>query len=145
MNLVKMLENKEKDYILLVRCGAFFVGVGKNAIYLSELFNLKITCITGNTCKIGIPVDSIYNYIDKMEKIGFSFVIYNYSKDMILENNQNYAVAYRSKGFSVDKEEIKVNCLACDKYEKNKKFDNINLFEDLKQLQKAKEKNNERK
>lgn len=106
IKLVEILENKEKDFIILVRCGAFFVSIGKNAQYLSELFNLKITCITGNICKIGIPVDSIYKYIDKMEKIGFCFVIYNYSKDMILENNQNYAVAYRYKGFNVDKLEI---------------------------------------
>ena len=141
-----MLEDTEKDYVLLIRCGAFFVSVGKNAVYLSELFNLKITCITGNMCKIGIPVDSIYNYIDKMEKIGFSFVIYNYSKNMVLENNQNYAVAYRYRGFNVDKEEIEINCSCCEKYEKNKKFGNINLFEDLKQLQKEKEnRNNERK
>ena len=70
LELVKMLKNKEenKNVIVLVKCGAFFIAIGKDAIWLSKVFNLKTTCITNYVCKIGIPINSIYNYIDKLER-----------------------------------------------------------------------------
>ena len=84
LEIVKKLQKENSGSIVLVRCGAFFVAVGKDAVILSEKLNLKVTCITRRTCKIGIPIE----YIKKLENIGFSFVIYNYSKDEMLDNGK---------------------------------------------------------
>lgn len=91
LEIVRNLQKENSGSIVLVRCGAFFVSVGKDAVILSEKLNLKVTCITRRTCKIGIPITSIYEYIKKLENIGFSFVIYNYSKDEMLDNGKKYA------------------------------------------------------
>lgn len=100
LEIVKMIKKKKenKNVLVLVRCGAFFVSIGKDAIWLSENLGLKTTCITNKICKIGIPVGSIYDYIDRLEQLGYSFVIYHYSKEMILESANRYAEAYRYQG-----------------------------------------------
>lgn len=146
LEIVRNLQKENSGSIVLVRCGAFFVSVGKDAVILSEKLNLKVTCITRRTCKIGIPITSIYEYIKKLENIGFSFVIYNYSKDEMLDNGKKYAEAYRFEGESIEKEECCLYCEKCTSYKDNRHFDNITLFEDLKKLQKAKGNNtNEQK
>ena len=38
------------------------------------------------------------DYIDRLEQLGYSFVIYHYSKEMILESANRYAEAYRYQG-----------------------------------------------
>ena len=79
LEIVKMLKNKEenKNVLVLVKCGAFFVSIGKDAIWLSKKLGLKTTGITNGVCKIGIPIGAIYDYIDKFENLGYSFVIYH--------------------------------------------------------------------
>ena len=141
LQIVNMLKDKEenKKAILLVKCGAFFVGVGEDAVLLNDILKLKTTCITNRVCKVGIPIDSIYEYIEKLEKIGYSFVIYNYSKDTFLENNKKYEEVYRYKGKEIDYIYLEAECEECDYYKKHKGFDNVNLFETLKKMQKEKE------
>ena len=139
LELVKMLkkEEKNKDVIVLVKCGAFFISIGADAVWLSQNLNFKTTCITNHMCKIGIPINSIYEYIDKLEILGYSFVIYNYSKEMILEAKNKYAEMYRYKGKSIYN--VGLECENCEYYKKHKGFDNISLFDGLKKLQEEKE------
>jgi hypothetical protein len=140
LEIVKNLETKEENqgYIILIRCGAFFISIGANAIILSEELGLKTTCMVKGICKIGIPINSLYDYIKRLEKLDYSFVIYNYSKDEMIENGKRYAEAYRNKGKFILKEQVTIKCEQCEKYKKS--FDNINIFEELKKLQTQKEK-----
>ena len=92
-SIANNLENLEenKGYLIQIRCGAFFVAICANAVILSNILGLKRICIKQGVCKVGIPVNSIYDYIKKLERIGDSFVIYNYSKDEMVENGKKYA------------------------------------------------------
>lgn len=92
-SIANNLENLEenKGYLIWIRCGAFFVAICANAVILSNILGLKRICIKQGVCKVGIPVNSIYDYIKKLERIGDSFVIYNYSKDEMIENGERYA------------------------------------------------------
>ena len=146
LNIVKYLEKAEenKGYLILVRCGAFFVSIGANAVILSNDLGLNTICMVKGICKVGIPTNSIYDYIKRMEKLNYSFVIYNYSKDEMIENGKKYAEMYRNKGEYVDKSQININCEECEKYKKV--YDNMNIFEELRRLKKLKkEQNNEPK
>ena len=67
------------------------MAICANAVILSNILGLKRICIKQGVCKVGIPVNSIYDYIKKLERIGDSFVIYNYSKDEMVENGKKYA------------------------------------------------------
>ena len=92
-SIANNLENLEenKGYLIWIRCGAFFVAICANAVILSNILGLKRLCIKQGVCKVGIPVNSIYDYIQKLERIGDSCVIYNYSKDEMIENGERYA------------------------------------------------------
>lgn len=98
-SIANNLENLEenKGYLIWIRCGAFFVAICANAVILSNILGLKRICIKQGVCKVGIPVNSIYDYIKKLERIGDSFVIYNYSKDEMVvlnlsKNIHNFSV-----------------------------------------------------
>lgn len=88
-------------------------------------------------CKVGIPLNSIYDYIKRLEELDYSFVIYNYSKDEMIENGKKYAEMYRNKGKYVDKSQIVMDCEECKKYKRA--YDNVTIFEELKRLQKLRE------
>lgn len=70
---------------------SIFVAIESSAIILSEELNLKRTCLKPGVCKVGFPVASLFDYVKKLENIGISFVIYNYSKDEMIENGERYA------------------------------------------------------
>lgn len=139
LNIVKDLEKLQENqgYLVLVRCGAFFVAIGANAVILPNELGLNTICMVKGICKIGIPLNSLYDYIKRLEQLDFSFVIYNYSKDEMIENGKRYAEMYRNKGKYIDKSQISINCETCEKYKRT--FDNVTIFEELKRLQKLKE------
>ncbi len=138
LEILKDLEKKEenKGYIVLIRCGAFFVSIGTDAVILSNELGLKTTCMVKGICKIGIPVNSLFDYIKRIKKLEYSFVIYNYSKDEMIENGKRYAESYRSKGKYVNKNDTIINCKECEKYKMS--FENIDIFAELKRLQEQK-------
>lgn len=92
-DIAKKLEEADENkwYLFWIRCGAFFVAIESSAIILSEELNLKRTCLKPGVCKVGFPVASLFDYVKKLENIGISFVIYNYSKDEMIENGERYA------------------------------------------------------
>ena len=68
MKFLEVVENLQSDvlndgYIVLVKNGAFFVGIGKDAVLLHEILGLQVVCIREKLCKVGIPVNSIEKYI----------------------------------------------------------------------------------
>ena len=96
-NMLEILQEKNKGKIVLIKLGAFYVATDKDAVLLHDKLNLKCNCFKNNVCKVGIPVNSIYDYIKKLERIGDSFVIYNYSKDEMVvlnlsKNIHNFSV-----------------------------------------------------
>lgn len=143
LEIAKILENEEKNKntIVLIRCGAFFTAIDKDASFIAEILELKKICMIDGICKIGIPVNSIYEYIEKLQKLNYNFVIYNYSKEKLLKNNKKYEEIYRYEGNPFIKENIMCICGNCIRRKEHKGFDNINLFEELKKLQKKKEEN----
>ena len=79
---MKMVEEMEKlqqenaGSIILVKNGIFFVAIGKDALTLHEELGLKLTCMKPELCKVGFLVKNVEQYIEKLEKIGYSFILY---------------------------------------------------------------------
>lgn len=46
---VKKLQKENEGTIILVKSGIFFVGIGKDAVLLQELLDLKVTCMKPET------------------------------------------------------------------------------------------------
>ena len=78
---IEELKVKNIDRIMLARCGAFIIAIGEDAIFLSQIFGLKLTCFKSGVCKIGIPITYILKYLIMIEDKGYSYVLYDYNKD----------------------------------------------------------------
>ena len=89
LEMVEALQEEErnKNKIVLVRCGVFFVAIGKDAILLHEILGLNVTCIKPGICKVGIPITGCMKYTDRLEKLGYGYTLYDYdSKNKKVES-----------------------------------------------------------
>ncbi len=110
-NIAKELEvaQENEGYLIVIRCGAFFTSIGANAIALSNELGLKLTCLKKGLCKAGVPINALYNYVKRLDSLGYNYVIYNYSKDEMINNGKKYAECYRFEGKPIDKSNAKTN------------------------------------
>ena len=51
--IVEKLQNTEENegFLILIRCGVFFTGVGKDAIILTEKLGITNVCFSEGICK----------------------------------------------------------------------------------------------
>ena len=138
-NIAKELETAQENegYLIVIRCGAFFTSIGANAIALSNELGLKLTCWKKGLCKAGVPINALYNYVKRLDSLGYNYVIYNYSKDEIINNGKKYAECYRFEGKPIDKSNLLLACKDCEYYEKS--YNNIDIFTDMKRIQEFKD------
>ena len=56
--IIKLLQAKEKESIVLVNVGNFYIARGKDAVLLHNLLDLKVSCLETEICKVGFPLNS---------------------------------------------------------------------------------------
>lgn len=99
-DMLEILQQKEKGKIVFVKLGAFYIATGRDAILLQSKLNLKCTCFENNICKVGIPVNSIESYLLKLDKIRYSYIIYDYDKKLTYENLMKaHYLSRKGKGY----------------------------------------------
>ena len=78
LEMVEDLQKEEKNQnkIILVKCGVFFVAIGKDTILLHERLGLNVTCIKPGICKVGIPLSNGIKYTDELEKVGYGYIYF---------------------------------------------------------------------
>ncbi len=116
--MVEILKKKEKNKIVFIECGAFYLAMGEDAIFLHEKFEFKCTCFLENVCKIGIPINSLEKYIRKLDDMHYAYVVYDFDKE-----ESKLRIKYISKGKYHNIEEKSINCLTCkgtSKYKEDK-------------------------
>lgn len=119
--IVENLQEKNKGYIVLVRNGIFFIAIGKDAVIIHEIFELKPICFKEKTCKCVIPVKSIEKYINKIAEKGLSVILYNYTK--IDKNINTTEEIFRISNKKIYKQKSNIECSKCwykQQKEKNK-------------------------
>ena len=79
--MLEILKNKEKENIVFVRTGTFYIAVGEDAVLLNKKLNLKCTCYKTNICKVGFPVIALDKYVEKLNEIKYGYVIYDLNLD----------------------------------------------------------------
>ena len=85
MKFLEIVEQLQQDTrnnwkVVIVKCGAFFVAIGKDALMLNKILGFKVTCMRKNLCKVGISINSILKYSKILENKGYSFLLYDYDK-----------------------------------------------------------------
>ena len=113
--MMEILQEKDKGKIILIKLGAFYIATGKDAVLLHKKLNLKYTCFTNNTCKVGVPIASLDKYIEKLDKEKLAYIVYDYDKE------KNELKEKCTKTGKLNKEtEHNINCLICRGVEKYK-------------------------
>ena len=79
--MIDFLQEMNKEKIVLVKCGAFYIAKGKDAVFLSNKLNLKVTCMENRVCKVGIPINSLEKYLKLLDNMQYGYVVYNYEKN----------------------------------------------------------------
>ena len=74
---VRLLKKKVGDKILFVQNGNFYIAIGRDAVLLHELFNLKCTCFIKYLCKVGVPVKSLSKYLQPLREREISYIVYD--------------------------------------------------------------------
>ena len=80
-SMLEILQAANKEKIVLIRLGAFYIATGRDAILLHSKLQLKVTCFKNNICKVGVPVDTLDKYLERLDKTKYSYVVYNYDKE----------------------------------------------------------------
>lgn len=125
---IEKLQKENEGTIILAKNGIFFVAIGKDAIILNEELGLKLTCMRKELCKVGFLVKNIEKYIEKLEELGYSFILY------VKDEKDELEEIYRHKG--KNNEETK-NCLECTSCA-NRKEQEEDILERVRNLGKAK-------
>ena len=111
MSLSKMLEilqERNEKKIVIIRLGMFYIATGRDAVLLHDKLNLKCTCFTDNVCKVGVPIIAIDKYIEKLDKTGYGYVIFNYNKD-----KTELTEILRKSGRATRTTNRNLDCLTC--------------------------------
>ena len=84
-------EEENQNFLILIRCGVFFVGIGKDAVILAERLGITNICFTEGVCKCGIPVNRMDKMLRKIIEKDISVAIYEYNpKGIEKDSSEKY-------------------------------------------------------
>ena len=119
-NMLEILQEKNKNKIVLIRTGVFYIATGKDAIFLNKQLGLKCVCFKSEICKIGIPEIRIEYYLRKLEKLNIAYIVYHFDNQ-----TEKLIEKYKSEGNYHNEKWKNNNCLLCKgsaSYKKQDKY-----------------------
>ena len=119
---IEKLQKENEGSIIIAKNGIFFVAIGKDAVLLNELIDIKVSCFKEEVCKVGFPIISLEKYTDKLEEKQYSYIIYYFD-----QKKETLEVLKKYNGKKQNKIRIEnINCYICsknvNKYKKNDKY-----------------------
>ena len=102
----KYIEYKKtyKNYVLLIKCGNFYVCINEDATVLNNVFKYKIN-VSSNFIKCGFPSSSLSKVEKKLEDLEINYLIID--KDII--EKQKYEVNKYTKYLNFNNYDILLN------------------------------------
>lgn len=107
-SMMEILQERNKGKIVLIKLGAFYVATEKDAVFLHEKLELKCTCFKNNVCKVGIPINALEKYVEKLDSTKHSYIIFDYDKQNRELKEIHSKIAKQHKITSKN-----INCLEC--------------------------------
>ena len=124
--MISILREQNKEKIVLIKLGVFYTAVEEDAVLLNSKLKLKCTCFKQNTCKVGIPINSLEKYLEKIENVGYSYIVYNFKKE-----TETLQIIREFKGKANKTKRKNINCLICKGV---RKYPDDKYMEALKKL-----------
>ena len=109
-DMVQRLQLMYGMKIVLICCGSFYISIGADAIVLNKELGLKLNCAKKGVCKVGVPKSSIDKYIEKLDELGYSYIILDYDK----ETNKLTKICEK-QGKSIEETAFNNDCEKCDR------------------------------
>ena len=107
-SMMEILQERNKGKIVLIKLGAFYVATEKDAVFLHEKLELKCTCFKNNVCKVGIPINALEKYVEKLDSTKHSYIIFDYDKQ-----NRELKEIHSKIGKQHKITSKNINCLEC--------------------------------
>lgn len=116
---IEYLQKINPDKVIMVKSGAFFNAIGRDAIILEKTFGFKRTCHAKFLCKCGMPVSYVRGNIEKVkEKLkakNISIIIYDEIKGGRYKyKEKEYDILFQIDGISVKENRKNINCSECE-------------------------------
>ena len=124
--MMELLQRKEKGRIVFCNMGNFYVAIGKDAVLLNQLIDIKVSCFKEEICKVGFPIISLEKYTDKIEEKQYSYVIYYFDQkreNKILQENINCYIC--SKNINKYKKQDKYIQALAELYQKGQESNKL--------------------
>ena len=109
--MIELLQVKNKGKIVICNAGNFYIAIGKDAILLNNILDLKLSCFKLETCKVGFPIQSLEKYTDLIQEKEYSYIVYFFNKE---EEELEILMDYKGKKVNPIKEN-RSNCYICSK------------------------------
>ncbi len=122
---LQMLQKRTPDKVIMVKNGAFFNSIGKDAIVLEKVLGFKRTCYARGICKCGMPVsyvkENMEKVIKRLKEKNISIIIYDEKEGGSFKyKNKEFDVLFELEGETIKEDRKNLNCLECsnNKYAK---------------------------
>ena len=106
--MVKILREENKEKIVFINAGMFYIAVEEDAVLLNSKLKLKCSCFKSHTCKVGVPINVVEKHLKKVEELGYSYIVYNFNKE-----REMLKVVKEFKGKPNKTTRKSINCLLC--------------------------------
>ncbi len=115
---IEFLQKENPDKVIMVKSGAFFNAIGRDAIILERLLGLKRTCHAKFLCKCGLPVSYVRENLEevkkRLEEKKISVAIYDEIKGgKYRYKDKSYDIILEIQGESIKKNKKNLNCINC--------------------------------
>ena len=107
--MMELLQIKNKGKIIFVNAGNFYIAVGKDAVLVHKILDLKTTCMKPEICKAGFPINSLEKYTEKLSESKYSFIIYYFNQET---EELEVVIDYNGK-FKNNEDRKNINCYIC--------------------------------
>lgn len=106
--MVKRLQIEHGAKILLISCGAFYIAIGADAVFLNKEIGLKLNCAKKGICKVGIPKSSLYKYLQKLDELEFAYIVIDYDTQ-----NNCLLKKIEKQGKNIEEYAFNIECENC--------------------------------
>ena len=79
--MMELLQEKNKGKIVFCNAGNFYVAIGKDAVILNRLLDLKVSCFKPEVCKVGFPINSLEKYLELIHEKKYGYIIYFFNQE----------------------------------------------------------------
>lgn len=100
---MELLQQKNKGKIVFCNTGNFYIAIGKDAVLLNNLIDLKLSCLKQEICKVGFPINALEKYTELIDEKEYSYIVYFFNQE---KEEMEIIMQYEGKNNNEIKEKV---------------------------------------